>query len=95
VILAAVLAMAAITARMVHRSEVPGRVAARVIASGEARHRALTDEDAGDQNLSDDEGAAGQLWADHHKGAGSGACPDYSPAFRRGCIGRMNETLSP
>lgn len=94
-ILGAILAMVAIMARMVHRTEHPGRSTAQIIAIGKERHRALTDDDAGDQNLTDDEGAAGEVWADHHSGAGSGACPDYTPAFRRGCLDRMNARVTP
>jgi hypothetical protein len=89
-ILGCLLAMAAVIVRMAHRAETPGAQAARAIASGEARHAALTDDDAGDQDLSDDEAAAGEAWADHHKGAGPDACPDYSSAFRKGCLDRMN-----
>jgi hypothetical protein len=85
--------MAAIIIRMVHRTETPGAQAARAIASGEARQPALTDDDAGDQDLADDEAAAGAVWADHHKGEGSGACPGYTPPFKRGCAGRMNESV--
>jgi len=87
--------MAAIITRVAHRTETPGAHAARSIATGQAHAQALTEEDAEDRDRTDDEAAAGEVWADHHKGEGSGACPDYSPAFRRGCVDRMNETLAP
>lgn len=94
-IVACLLAMAVVIIRMVHRTEAPGAQAARAIVSGETHRPALTVDDAGDQDLADDEAAAGEVWADHHKGEGSGACPNYSPAFRRGCADRMNNATSP
>jgi len=87
--------MAAIITRVAHRTEAPGADVAQSIAAGQAHAQALTEEGAEDRDLSDDETAAGEVWADHHKGEGSGACPTYSPAFRQGCVDRMNEPLAP
>lgn len=93
-IVVAILAMVAVVTRMVHRTE-PGHRFAQAIAHGAATANAHTDDEAEDQNLTDDETAAGAVWAEHHPLAGSGACPDYSPAFRRGCVDRMNDAGAP
>jgi hypothetical protein len=42
--------------------------------------------DVDDENLQDDEAAAGALWAKHHPGEG---CPTDPPAFHRGCQGAV------
>jgi len=82
----ALVAIAAIVAR--HQGSPAGRQFAQVIAFG-----ADGDLDeagaAQDQNLADEEKAAGQMWAQHHRAAGSAGCPDYSPSFVRGCLGAM------
>lgn len=94
VILAATLAMVAVVTRMVHRTE-PGHRFAEAVAHGSAAANIVTDDDAEDRNLADDEKAAGEMWAEHHLWAGSGDCPRYSPAFRRGCIERLNDPGAP
>ena len=93
VILAAILAMVAVVTCMVHRAE-PGHRFAQAIVRGAAPANTVAD-DAEDQNLSDDEAAAGELWAEHNPWAGFGDCPNYSPAFKRGCIDRLNDPGAP
>jgi len=86
VIAVALLAIAALVAR--HEGSPAGRQFAQVIAFG-----ADGDLDeagaAEDQNLADDEKAAGEMWAQQHRGAGAAGCPAYSPAFQRGCLEAM------
>jgi hypothetical protein len=88
VILIAALAFVAIVTRMT-RQNGAGRHFARAIAAGEAQ--GIIDEEgaAEDQNLADDERAAGELWAQHHRAASSAGCPGYSPAFLQGCLEAM------
>jgi hypothetical protein len=40
---------------------------------------------AEDAQLTDDEAAAGGMWARAHGLDRASGCPDYSPAFRKGC----------
>ncbi len=84
VILAAILAMAAVVTRLVHRAE-PGRRFAQVIAHSAATARTVISDDAEDQNLSDDEMAAGEMWPQHNHPINTADCPRYSLAFRQGC----------
>jgi hypothetical protein len=88
IILAAILAMVAILARMLHRAN-PGRPYAQAVANGAAVARTLTDDDAGDQNLRDDEVAAGAMWARQNHPASAADCPRYSVAFRKGCADQI------
>lgn len=88
-ILAAVLAMVAIVARMERRTDNLGARAAQAITQSAVTAHYADPDDAEDQSLAEDEAAAGEMWADHHKNVGSGACPDYSAAFWRGCTGGM------
>ena len=48
--------------------------------------RAFDDADAEDDNLADDEVAAGALWARSHPDHGAASCPSAPKAFERGCI---------
>jgi hypothetical protein len=84
VALAAILAMVAIIARMAHRAE-PGRHYAQAIAQGAATAHTMTDDDASDQSLIDDERAAGELWARQNHPYSAAGCPRYSTAFVKGC----------
>ena len=84
VILAAILAMVAVVTRMVHRAE-PGRRYAAVIAHSAATARTVIGDDAEDQNLLDDEMAAGVIWAQQNHPISAADCPRYSLAFRQGC----------
>jgi len=84
VILAAILAMVAVVARVVRRAE-PGHRYAEVIAHGAATVRTVISDDAEDQNLFDDERAAGVMWAQHNHPIKFADCPRYSLAFRQGC----------
>jgi len=95
-IAAVLLAIAALVAR--HQGSPGGRQFAGAIAAGAVAAGAGAgggdgdlDEEGGaeDQNLSDEEALAGQLWARNHRGAGAATCPAYSPAFVRGCRGAM------
>lgn len=94
VVLAAILTMVAVVTRMVHRTEAGHRFA-QAIVRGTAPANTIRDDDLEDQNLVDDEAAAGEVWAERHPWAGSGDCPDYSPTFRRGCRDRFNDPGAP
>jgi hypothetical protein len=43
-----------------------------------------------DENLRGAEEDAGALWAKRHPGRASIACPQYSPAFLKGCASILN-----
>jgi hypothetical protein len=79
-----ILAMVAVFVRMVRRSE-PGHRYAQVIAHSAATARTVIGDDAEDQNLLDDEMAAGVMWAQHNRPTSAAGCPRYSLAFRQGC----------
>lgn len=84
VIAAVILAMVAVVTRMAHRVA-PSRHYAQAIARGVVAAPPVTADDAEDQNLVDDELAAGELWAQHNYPARLTDCPLYSAAFRKGC----------
>jgi hypothetical protein len=64
------------------------------IRAGAAHALALSDEDAGDQELTDYEAAAGQLWAEHHRTVDAAGRPTLLAAFHRGCVDEMNSEPS-
>jgi hypothetical protein len=82
--------MVAILARIAHRAN-PGRPYAQAIAHGVVTARTLTDDDAGDQNLNDDEAVAGAMWARQNHPASAADCPRYSAAFRTGCADQITK----
>jgi hypothetical protein len=56
--------------------------AAQAMMVGKARGKAVTTPEGDDKALTDDEEAAGALWARRHPGQ---RCPTDPVAFRRGC----------
>lgn len=60
---------------------------AQAIETGQAKAAALAGAEAEDQNLSDDEEAAGALWARRHLGQ---PCPIDPAPFRQGCADFVN-----
>jgi hypothetical protein len=62
------------------------KTAAQVIATGMSHPAPPPDLDPSDQNLDDDEAAAGAIWARAHPGASSADCPASPAAFLRGCV---------
>jgi hypothetical protein len=84
VVLATILAMVAVVERMAHRAE-QGHRYAQMIAHSAATARTVIGDDAEDQNSSEDEMAAGVMWAQHNHPRSAADCPRYSLAFRRGC----------
>jgi hypothetical protein len=58
---------------------------AQALAHGYQSARALTEEEAEDDDLAADEGAAGALWARAHRGRTASECPSYTAAFEKSC----------
>jgi hypothetical protein len=60
--------------------------AVRAIEAGMREPHALSEVDAEDQNLQQDEEAAGAMWARAHPTSGAADCPGRPATFHRGCI---------
>ena len=85
-ILVVALAVIAVLARgLFQRQRSAGYREARTIATGYNRANLADAAEADDAKLSDDEAAAGGVWAKAHGLDRASGCPDYSPAFRKGC----------
>jgi hypothetical protein len=84
VILAVLLMIVLIARQIIDRSPPPNAVASAIL-TGQAHARFATGDDAEDGDLSDDEAAAGAMWAKQHAADDPGQCPNYSAAFRKGC----------
>lgn len=86
-----IIVAATIAAGFVGADLMRGRVPAPA-RSGDAlvRHLHLTPEDGDDEDLAADMGGAGELWAQHHKGASASTCPSPSDEFRNGCESELN-----
>jgi len=86
VILAAALAAMAVLGReMLQRQRSSGYREATAVAAGYDQARTMDAGAAEDAQLSDDEGAAGAMWAKAHGLDRASECPTYSKAFHRGC----------
>jgi hypothetical protein len=85
------LALIAVLARdLFQRQRASGYREGRAVAAGYARAAALDASAAEDAQLANDETAAGAMWAKDHALERASECPDYSAAFRRGCIGYLD-----
>jgi len=84
------LAVIAILARAVLQPQrSAGYRKGRAIATGYSRANLGDESEADDAQLSDDETAAGGMWAKAHGLNRASECPEYSPAFRKGCAEYM------
>ena len=70
----------------------PSRAAAMAAAANTGyRHPdRFAGDDGDDDNLRGAAEDAGALWAKRHPGRASIACPQYSPAFLKGCASVLN-----
>lgn len=87
---AALAAMLAVGLDMRHRRE-PGYAAAAAIEAGERRAQFADADAVEDQTLTGSDNEAGYLWAERRSLDRPGACPDFTPAFRRGCEAYVRE----
>jgi hypothetical protein len=95
-ILAVALAVIAILARgLFERQRSAGYREGREIANGYSRSDLADSAEADDAKLSDDEGAAGAMWAKAHGVDRPSECPTYSPAFHRGCTDYVSDQPAP
>ena len=85
------LAVIAVLARGVFQQQrSAGYREGRTAAAGYTRASLGDEAAADDAQLSDDEAAAGGMWARTHGLDRASECPDYSAAFRRGCAGYVS-----
>jgi hypothetical protein len=87
------LAVIAVLARGVFQAQrSAGYREGRAAAAGYTRTSVLEEAEASDAQLSDDEAAAGAMWAKDRQLRDAAECPDYSRAFKNGCsayVGRQ------
>ncbi|MEO8926934.1 MAG: hypothetical protein ABI306_07195 [Caulobacteraceae bacterium] len=86
IILAVLLAGVLIARAVIDRPRPPLEQAGRAILAGEAQAREYVAQEAQDRDLTDDEAAAGQIWAKAHGATDPTECPLDPPQLRRGCV---------